>query len=523
MKSAVRHSLLLLVVFFCSHVAAEQIGLVISLEGQAIARKADGTTRILELRSPILLHDTLITGANSKIQILLKDETIIYQGADAELTIDEYVYNPAESSENVTSANLVRGVFRVITGNITRLNPDRFRVRTRMATIGIRGCDLGFELQDNLHNILVIALHGYESVEVEATQFQQPQDQHTPGTPERRRVTITRGYRLVSIGPTGELEERDFSPDELTELLNAVMPAGDMDATENDTSEPTDAPDGETDATDDDSTDEDDIHALVDLQDDESDEDTDITEDVSTDEHDTPLILDSTEEEAATTPDPDPVFVEDPHPTLEPIPDPQPQPDPDPDPQPQPDPVFSRKGVGSGWEWGIWEKEGVAESVEFRALDLVSESDFQAIAAGTTLYNLHGEGVAAAIIEHNAQKALVEGLCSLYVQVGQNITPNWDGYFSMDNTRGDALSFDAMGTIQPTGMMTGNRGSHYHMKVNGATFTGSSIVYESITGRLVGPGSGSFPITGAVGSFRFDHGTAQVNGGFGTDLHENGW
>jgi hypothetical protein len=181
--------------------------------------------------------------------------------------------------------------------------------------------------------------------------------------------------------------------------------------------------------------------------------------------------------------------------------------------------VYTERGGGTDWSWGVWETDGILDKVEFKSSSIISATDIQAIMDGATRYDLTGSGTAAAVIRYAGASKLVEGTADLFVQIGNSIAPNWDGTFSMNNIDGDSLDFDASGTIQRDGLLTGNQ-TAYSMLVNGASFDRSSITAESITGHLVGPGaSATPPITGAIGSFHFDHGgTATVDGGFGSDI-----
>ena len=66
--------------------------------------------------------------------------------------------------------------------------------------------------------------------------------------------------------------------------------------------------------------------------------------------------------------------------------------------------------------------------------------------------------------------------------------------------------------------MTGSASS-YNMSVNAAGFGIGTLTGQSFGGNLVGPGVGGTPITGAIGNFSFDHGSASAVGGYGTDLN----
>jgi hypothetical protein len=137
---------------------AEPVGMVVAVQGHAMATTSDEAARELHLSSDIFLNDSIETGPSSRIQLLLNDDSLIAQGESSEMTIDEYIYNPDQPSENAFGAKLGKGFFRTITGKITDLNPDRFSVRTSRANIGIRGCDLGFEITPSEDRISVIVI-----------------------------------------------------------------------------------------------------------------------------------------------------------------------------------------------------------------------------------------------------------------------------------------------------------------------------------------------------------------------------
>jgi hypothetical protein len=139
--------------------AQDPIGSVVAVQGQATAKGADGQVRALEIKGPVFQNDEVVTAAKSKLQIQFEDDTIVSLGEQTAMTIDEYVYSPQKKDENACSVGFAKGIFRTITGKITKLNPDRFKVRTKMATIGIRGTDVGGELKPDGEDIYVIDVH----------------------------------------------------------------------------------------------------------------------------------------------------------------------------------------------------------------------------------------------------------------------------------------------------------------------------------------------------------------------------
>jgi hypothetical protein len=179
--------------------AAETIGLVVAAEGKASATDAAGAGRALGMKSDIRLNDTVKTEARSRLQILLNDDTLLAVGENSEMLMDEYVYNPAGTTNNSFGVKLGKGIFRTVTGKITDLNPDRFKVKTRLATIGIRGCDLGFDTTgEDEDTVAVLAIPKGKKVIVTATASGKTLTVETP--------------TFVTINSRGIIFQRDLTP-----------------------------------------------------------------------------------------------------------------------------------------------------------------------------------------------------------------------------------------------------------------------------------------------------------------------
>lgn len=97
--------------------------------------------RVLQRRSPVYLHDTIITDHNSTGEIVFSDQTVMALRGDTVLRIDQYKYNPAQpNSKDVHQVmTLIKGGFRTVTGIIAKTVPDNYQVNTPVATIGVRG------------------------------------------------------------------------------------------------------------------------------------------------------------------------------------------------------------------------------------------------------------------------------------------------------------------------------------------------------------------------------------------------
>ena len=102
-----------------------------------------GTQRDLERRSPILKGDTITTSERAYTQIRMKDGALISLRPKTRLRIIDYNFNGAEDGTERSFMELLAGGFRTITGYIGHLNKQNYRVKTAVATIGIRGTHYG--------------------------------------------------------------------------------------------------------------------------------------------------------------------------------------------------------------------------------------------------------------------------------------------------------------------------------------------------------------------------------------------
>lgn len=124
--------------------ASAQAGVAAAVRGQVVLvavvpqpeRRAVGAN--VRSGDPIFLGDTIETGPDAGLQIMLMDETIFTIGPDAALIIDEFVYDPATDAGKVT-ASVLKGAFRFVSGRVAKEEPRNMSVRTPVGTIGIRG------------------------------------------------------------------------------------------------------------------------------------------------------------------------------------------------------------------------------------------------------------------------------------------------------------------------------------------------------------------------------------------------
>ena len=117
-------------------IANEVIGVIAAGIGDISNQKSEKLTT----GSKIYFGDTIIVRAQSNAQILLLDETALTIGEKSELTIDDFVYDPQSKVGKIVS-NIKIGTVRVITGEISKNNPDNLEVNVPTGSIGARGTE----------------------------------------------------------------------------------------------------------------------------------------------------------------------------------------------------------------------------------------------------------------------------------------------------------------------------------------------------------------------------------------------
>lgn len=200
------------------------IGQVVLVRGNAFAIGPARRRRELELNSRIFLNEKIETGPGTRLKIKFDDESIVSQGENSVIIIDHYVYDTGRPAETRFVMRFLKGVCRVMTGMITNINPRRFKVRMRMATIGIRGCDLAFRTTFERDDIYVIELSGEKTVRIEATSdgsqimnLLTGEELHLDNS-KKMTVDVVKPGTLVSVIKGKGVEQRRMGPEDIRQI-----------------------------------------------------------------------------------------------------------------------------------------------------------------------------------------------------------------------------------------------------------------------------------------------------------------
>ena len=510
--------------------AIESVGTIGDVNGFATAKQpGEAGVRILKRGSKVFLNDTVTTARGGRLQMIFVDGSTVRQGENSELVIDEYVFNPKVKKENSASFRITRGIIRVITDKITRLNPERFKVSTNYGTIGIRGCDLMFDISGDRESVIVVELHTADSVVV---------DLDVPAGPNRPamkdRTVIREGGRVVEMSAVGGMKVGAAGMNQLRMIDQATKPMAVNDQKKDGRTEPQGAALPIEDSSQEGSA----QHvAAVRAAGEASQQDANVNV-VNVLSEPAPVVV--AEPVTAAAPEseeavaPPPIVEEEPEEEKEEekvVVRQAAEPEPEDNKPTTTYPVVGAKNSttlasGADWSFGAWEQKiidldsGGDEVTYYDRDTFVSGSTitgdaFRDVRDGATIYNLSGAGQAAAAILGNQQSDLVQGAAAVNVLIGGGVTPTWSSDITMSGGT-SSLAFKTSGSIDNEGALNGSV-SNYSLNAFGSNKGAPTT--QSVSGNLVGPGTGSTPVTGATGKFDFDHSDGtKVKGVFGSDL-----
>ncbi|MGE5616196.1 MAG: FecR domain-containing protein [Bacillota bacterium] len=105
--------------------------------GEVTLVKANGQRTTPARGTPIDPGDVITTGANGMVQIVMVDNARLSLRPGTTFAIERYAEKPDSAEGAVVS--LLRGTLRAFTGLVSVASRDKFVMKTRVATVGIRG------------------------------------------------------------------------------------------------------------------------------------------------------------------------------------------------------------------------------------------------------------------------------------------------------------------------------------------------------------------------------------------------
>ena len=124
-------------------------GQITHLSGTLSAKRADGSSKLLAVKSEILEGDTLGTERDTYARIKFADGGEVVMRPGTQLKIENYSYQEAKPESDSFVLSMFKGGLRAVTGLIGKRNREKVSFQTETATIGIRGTHFGALLCQN--------------------------------------------------------------------------------------------------------------------------------------------------------------------------------------------------------------------------------------------------------------------------------------------------------------------------------------------------------------------------------------
>jgi hypothetical protein len=116
---------------------AQPVGYVKTVTGEAWVTTAGQRTKA-QPGTAVLLGSQLKTASAATMGVTFKDNTVMSFGPDTEMTVDEYLYAPAQNQLKL-GTRLSKGSLNYVSGVIAKLKPDAVTVKTPGAILSVRG------------------------------------------------------------------------------------------------------------------------------------------------------------------------------------------------------------------------------------------------------------------------------------------------------------------------------------------------------------------------------------------------
>ena len=111
----------------------------------------------LKIKENIYFGDVIKTGAQTNLQILFDDETVFTIGENTEIVINEFIYDPNQNNElNKISAEVMQGSLKVVTGLISKENPENLSITLPTGVLATRGTEVQALVKPGQNDVVVL-------------------------------------------------------------------------------------------------------------------------------------------------------------------------------------------------------------------------------------------------------------------------------------------------------------------------------------------------------------------------------
>ena len=172
------------------------IGQVVVVNGSAfIVREKKEIPAVIDMK--IEKNDEIVTKKRARIKIRLEDDTMLSLGQNSRFSISDYMNSKEKPGAQF---KVSKGFFKVITGTVGKIAPEKFKIKTNNATIGIRGTTVMGEVREDFE--LIMCTDGAIYIVYEGDTYEVKRDQLL-----KIKKTQTPKIESVSPGLKSQFEE----------------------------------------------------------------------------------------------------------------------------------------------------------------------------------------------------------------------------------------------------------------------------------------------------------------------------
>jgi hypothetical protein len=121
------------------------LGSIKTVKGTAVIVRQN-QTRPAKMGEKIFKNDSFKTGSDGALGMVFKDDTLLSLGPDTEVTINEFLFSPAEGKLSMVT-RLIKGTVVYLSGVIAKLSPESVRFETPVGNVGIRGTKFAIKIE----------------------------------------------------------------------------------------------------------------------------------------------------------------------------------------------------------------------------------------------------------------------------------------------------------------------------------------------------------------------------------------
>ena len=130
--------------------AAESVGVVAKVVNQA---RIGGAAAVAG--APIRMGDRLSTGANARLQVTFRDNSVLTLGEQANVVVDRYVFDPEQSKGEILLKS-TQGALRFAGGKLKQMSDKKIGVTTPVAALAVRGTEFWAGPIDGQYGVLLL-------------------------------------------------------------------------------------------------------------------------------------------------------------------------------------------------------------------------------------------------------------------------------------------------------------------------------------------------------------------------------